>query len=121
MSKIEQLDKSALEVIRKYDILFIKDSLLKIETVEKKIRYLEDTNKELKKLVEELNLSLQKVSLQNIPAIDLERKLSIINFKNLLYRNARFSVLEELVFWKDQYLIKLIAEKNRLNQKLREA
>lgn len=121
MGKVDQLDLSAIEIIRKYDISFIRENVASFDSLEQKIRYLEDTNRELKKLMVELNLSLEKISLKNIPAIDFEKKLSVISYKNLMYRNARFTVLEELLFWKDQYLIKLIAEKNRLSQKLREA
>lgn len=120
MNKVDLLDKTALDIIRKYDISTIKEKVSTFDSVEKKIKYLEETNRELKKLIEELTLSLEKISLKNIPAVEFEKKLSVISYKNLMYRNARFTVLEELLFWKDQYLVKLIAEKSRINQKLRE-
>jgi seryl-tRNA synthetase len=121
MSKTELLDYSALETIKRFDSSTIKENVAAFSSIEQKIRYLEETNKELKKLIEELTLSLEKISLTNIPAIEFEKRLSVVSYKNLIFRNARFTVLEELLFWKDQYIIKIIADKNRLSQKIRES
>ncbi len=51
MSKTELLDYNALETIKKFDTSTIKENVAALSSIEQKIRYLEETNKELKRLI----------------------------------------------------------------------
>ncbi len=109
------LDENAIQEIREYDLLVIKQQLHEIERVEDKISFIEQKLKELKGKLEGIAKDIEsldgKIDLNNI---EFNKKISIINYKQMIFRNSKFGLLEELVFWKDRFIVKILSEKAKI-------
>ncbi len=109
------LDENAIQEIREYDLLVIKQQLHEIERVEDKISFIEQKLKELKGKLDGIAKDIEsldgKIDLNNI---EFNKKISIINYKQMIFRNSKFGLLEELVFWKDRFIVKILSEKAKI-------
>lgn len=114
------LDENAIIEIRDYDLLVIKQKLAEIERVEDKISFIELKLRELKGKLDGIAKDIEsldgKVDLNNI---EFSKKISIINYKQMIFRNSKFGLLEELVFWKDRFIVKILSEKAKILTDLR--
>ncbi len=109
------LDENAINEIRDYDLLVIKQKLGEIERVEDKISFIEQKLKELKGKLDQIAKDIEsldgKIDLNNL---EFNKKISIINYKQMIFRNSKFGLLEELVFWKDRFIVKILSEKAKI-------
>jgi len=109
------LDENAINEIRDFDLLVIKQRLGEIERVEDKISFIEGKLKELKGKLDGIARDIEaldgKIDLNNV---EFSKKISIINYKQMIFRNSKFGLLEELVFWKDRFIVKIISEKAKI-------
>jgi hypothetical protein len=109
------LDENAINEIRDFDLLVIKQRLGEIERVEDKISFIEGKLKELKAKLDGIARDIEsldgKIDLNNV---EFSKKISIINYKQMIFRNSKFGLLEELVFWKDRFIVKIISEKAKI-------
>lgn len=109
------LDENAINEIRDYDLLVIKQKLGEIERVEDKISFIELKLKELKGKLDQIAKDIEsldgKIDMNNL---EFNKKISIINYKQMIFRNSKFGLLEELVFWKDRFIVKILSEKAKI-------
>lgn len=109
------LDENAINEIRDYDLLVIKQKLGEIERVEDKISFIEQKLKELKGKLDQIAKDIEsldgKIDMNNL---EFNKKISIINYKQMIFRNSKFGLLEELVFWKDRFIVKILSEKAKI-------
>jgi len=114
------LDQNAIDEIRDYDLLVIKQKLNEIERVEDKISFIEFKLKELRTKLDSIAKDIEsldgKIDMNNI---EFNKRISIINYKQMIFRNSKFGLLEELVFWKDRFIVKILSEKAKILTDLR--
>jgi hypothetical protein len=114
------LDENAIVEIRDYDLLVIKQKLAEIERVEDKISFIELKLKELKGKLDGIAKDIESLDGKiDLNSIEFSKKISIINYKQMIFRNSKFGLLEELVFWKDRFIVKILSEKAKILSDLR--
>jgi len=114
------LDENAIVEIRDYDLLVIKQRLAEIERVEDKISFIELKLKELKGKLDGIAKDIESLDGKiDLNSVDFSKKISIINYKQMIFRNSKFGLLEELVFWKDRFIVKILSEKAKILADLR--
>ncbi len=114
------LDENAIVEIRDYDLLVIKQRLAEIERVEDKISFIELKLKELKGKLDSIAKDIESLDGKiDLNSVEFSKKISIINYKQMIFRNSKFGLLEELVFWKDRFIVKILSEKAKILSDLR--
>lgn len=109
------LDENAINEIRDFDLLVIKQKLGEIDRVEDKISFIELKLKELKGKLDSIAKDIESLDGKiDLNSVEFSKKISIINYKQMIFRNSKFGLLEELVFWKDRFIVKILSEKARI-------
>lgn len=109
------LDENAIVEIREYDLLVIKQKLSEIERVEDKISFIETKLKELKGKLDSIAKDIESLDGKiDLNSVEFNKKISIINYKQMIFRNSKFGLLEELVFWKDRFIVRILSEKAKI-------
>lgn len=109
------LDENAIVEIRDFDLLTIKQRLSEIERVEDKISFIELKLKELKGKLDSIAKDIESLDGKiDLNGVEFNKRISIINYKQMIFRNSKFGLLEELVFWKDRFIVKILSEKARI-------
>lgn len=109
------LDENAIIEIREYDLLVIKQKLSEIERVEDKISFIETKLKELKGKLDSIAKDIESLDGKiDLNSVEFNKKISIINYKQMIFRNSKFGLLEELVFWKDRFIVRILSEKAKI-------
>ena len=113
------LNEQAIEEIKDFDLLAIKQKLSEVVRVEDKISYIELKLKELKNKLDSIAKDIESLDGEiDLDNIEFSKKVSIINYKQMIFRNSKFGLLEELVFWKDRYIVKVLSDKAKLQSEL---
>jgi hypothetical protein len=109
------LDENAIVEIREYDLLVIKQKLSEVERVEDKISFIETKLRELKGKLDSIAKDIESLDGKiDLDSVEFNKKISIINYKQMIFRNSKFGLLEELVFWKDRFIVRILSEKAKI-------
>jgi hypothetical protein len=116
IKKTFNLDEQTMQEINSFDISNIRNVILAMNSLEDRISYLEECLQKINELVFEISTDLEEYFSDNENSIELtQQDISAANYKQLLLRNYRFFILEEMIIWKNEQIAELrkqLEEKN---------
>jgi len=102
------LDDMTMEGINEFDISVVREKLRGEGTVEGKIERLEEMFLKINDLIFEISTDIEDLFIEE-KGNDENTKLylSIANYKQLVLRNYRYVILEEMIIWKNELILEL--------------
>ncbi len=113
--KTFSLDEATMQEINSFDINNIRNVILEMSSIDDRIDYLENCLVKINDLVFEISQDLEEYFSDNESNDELTKQnIAAANYKQLLLRNYRFFILEEMIIWKNEQIAEL---KQMLNEK----
>ncbi len=108
IKKTFNLDEETMQEINNFDISNIRTVILEMNSLEDRISYLENCLSKINDLVYEISTDLEEYFSDNDSNLELtQQNISAANYKQLLLRNYRFFILEEMIIWKNEQIAEL--------------
>lgn len=108
IKKTFSLDEETMKEINSFDISSIRSVILEMNSLEDRISYLEECLSKINDLVYEISTDLEDFFSDNESNAELtQQNISAANYKQLLLRNFRFFILEEMIIWKNEQIAEL--------------
>ncbi|HPN38670.1 MAG TPA: hypothetical protein PL041_09715 [Melioribacteraceae bacterium] len=108
IKKTFNLEEETMKEINNFDISNIRNIILEMDSLEDRISYLEECLGKINDLVYEISTDLEEYFSDNENSVELtQQNISAANYKQLLLRNYRFFILEEMIIWKNEQIAEL--------------
>ncbi len=112
-----KFDESTLQEINEFDINSVRQKILNMESLDNRVEYINSLLEKVSECIYEISVDIEDFfSDDNSNNEETQRSLSVANYKQLLLRNARYALMEELIIWKNEIINTLKKEIENLKR-----
>lgn len=113
-----KFDENTLQEINEFDINAVRQKILNMESLESRVDYINNLLEKVSECIYEISVDIEDFfSDENSNDEETQRSLSVANYKQLILRNARYALMEELIIWKNEIINTLKKEIEALKLK----
>ncbi|MFH0736003.1 MAG: hypothetical protein V1773_16135 [bacterium] len=101
-------DEEAMNEINEYDIGTIRSKIHEMDSIEKRIEFLEISIEKVNEILYIISTDIEEYfSDEGGNDQDTQKNISVANYKQLVLRNSRYFLVEELIIWKNELILNL--------------
>ncbi len=112
-------DEETMNEINEYDISNIRSKIHEMDSLDDRIAFLELSIEKVNESLYIITTDLEEFfSEEGSNDQDTQKNISVANYKQLVLRNSRFFLVEELIIWKNELINQLKIELAELKKQL---